>query len=141
MEIKTCKFRAILRKEAYTNHIYKRKQDMTEPRYFFLEDLIRGVYIFSYPEHWHFSRWTGELDKNKVEIYEDDIMTFSDAEDIIMEMNGVTKAVVFERGSFRIKCHEYFAKVLDTETACEGKVVGNTFNNSELLNQYLPKEK
>lgn len=78
-------------------------------------------------------QYTGLKDKNGTEIYEGDIMFYPENEENIMEMQNIKKPVIFERGAFRIDVYEHFKKVLDDETASEGEVIGNIYQNKELL--------
>lgn len=81
---------------------------------------------------------TGLLDKNGKEIYNGDILSYPENEQNIYEMQDIKKPVIFERGAFRVDVFEYFKKVLDDETALEGEIIGNIWDNPELLD--LDKE-
>lgn len=78
-------------------------------------------------------QFTGLIDKNGKEIYEGDIMYFPENEQNIWEMQDIKKPIIFERGAFRVDVYDTFKKVLDDETASEGEIIGNIYENPELL--------
>lgn len=88
------------------------------------------------PVQWkNLMQYTCLTDKNDKEIYEGDILFFPDDEQNIWEMQNIKKPVIFERGAFRVDVFDTFKKVLDDEKASEGEVIGNIYENPEILEE------
>jgi uncharacterized phage protein (TIGR01671 family) len=85
-------------------------------------------------------QYTGLKDKNGKEIYEGDILFYPEDEENIVEMQDIKRPVIWERGAFRIDVYEHWRKVLDDETAEEGEIIGNIYENPELLSPTNPSK-
>lgn len=100
--------------------------------------------VRQYATNWYIpSQWTGELDNTGVEIYEGDILLGKSYKDVIMRRKGkeVAGIVVFKsngwgRGSEFIIDHEFPYPYRTCLVLSECDVIGNIFENPELIKQY-----
>jgi uncharacterized phage protein (TIGR01671 family) len=78
-------------------------------------------------------QYTGEVDKHENEIYDQDIVKWDDGEEIIQMI------VEWSQGGFvfLIINHPYKSwKEIDMEVADEVQIIGNAFENPELIKRY-----
>ncbi len=80
-------------------------------------------------------QFTGLLDENGKEIYEDDIVKHSiESEDCFTDET-VNRQVIFKNGIFGFQCVVFQNNIEYLQSyACISEVIGNIFENPELLN-------
>ena len=130
-----------------TNRTLKfRAWDKIEKRFFYPDKGYQGHYVLtlngqfqnlqngSGGDEYVVQQWTGEFDKNKKEIYEGDIIRSYSAEFINENYEG---EVVFVDATFDVKISD--KEYAGLWSGDDIEVVGNIFENSELLNNELEK--
>lgn len=115
--MRTIKFRAVS------------KLDPQDTECFSLDELMRGHYRFSYPEHYEFNQFTGLLDKNGEEIYEGDVIYFEEPE---FETKMLKCEIVFYEGCFCAKWTNGYIPVWDFSKK-DVEIIGNIYENPELI--------
>jgi uncharacterized phage protein (TIGR01671 family) len=94
-------------------------------------DLEFAARCYKHPEYYTLQQFTGILDKNSREIYEGDIIKAEYKE----KGNFIVGEIKFGSGGFFINKYDYLWFGVKNDVYEDGEVVGNIFENPELLNK------
>jgi uncharacterized phage protein (TIGR01671 family) len=118
---------------------FRARRATGEWAYFSLDDLIRHTptvpsWVYEYPGLKK-DQFTGRTDKNGKEIYEGDLIRREDVENYAKDGLSNLMKITFEGGSFCTRSGEFRTSLIEMEYPEYYEVVGNVYENPELLQE------